>query len=143
MAKVPPPPNIPGQDPTFNRWLLELTSILNASGDVDVNNIPGYAALQNEVAQNTLDIQTNTLNINSLANGQGTQGTAVAALQNRMTAAEGNITTLQARNQVFNGTGGAPSVGLGIDGDWYYNRGGVAGSRLYIKVAGAWSAQAI
>ena len=145
MAKVPPPPRLAGPEwEDFNRWLLELTNILDATGGVDPTQIPGYSALQSQVATNTQNITTNSLNITSLANGQGTQGTSIASLQNRMTAAEGNITTLQARNQVFNGAlggTGTPPTGTGVVGDWYANTNGNAGFRIFIKTASAtWTA---
>lgn len=136
MAKVPPPPQLTGPEwQLFNRWLLELTAILDASGGVDPTQIPGYGTLQTQVAQNTSDIQTAELNISSLAAGQGTQGTAVASLQNRMTTAEGNITTLAARAQVLNGAA-APTVADGLDGDWWAKTS--APTHIYVKVAGAW-----
>lgn len=143
MAKIPPPPYLAGpQWADFNRWLLELTNILEASGGIDPTQIPGYSALQTQVAQNTSDIS-------ALQGQTGGNTGAIAALQLqinnlilRMGNAESNITTLNARNQVYNGTA-APSAGLGIDGDWFYNRSGAAGSRLYIHVGGVWVAQAI
>lgn len=141
--KIPPPPQLTGPEwQSFNRWLLEVTNILAAAGGLDPSTIPGYDALQTQVTQNTSDIA-------SLQGQTGGNTGAIAALQLqinnlilRMGAAESNITTLLARNQVFNGTA-APAAGLGIDGDWFYNRSGAAGARLYIKVAGAWAAQAI
>ena len=140
--KIPPPPPIASGDvasfinslPAFNRWLLELTSILANSGGIDPNNIDGFTALQDQVTQNTADIAT-------LQGQVGALNLAVLLLQGqvnnlltRMAAAEGNITTLQARSQVFNGAG-APAGGLGVVGDWYANIGGGVGARIYIKTA--------
>lgn len=148
--KIPPPPPIASGDvasfvnslPAFNRWLLELTSILANSGGIDPNNIDGFAALQDQVTENTADIVTLQGQVGALNASVAVLQAQVIDLLNRMGAAEGNITTLQARSQVFNGTG-APAGALGVDNDWYYNRTGGAGARLYIKLAGAWTAQAI
>jgi len=128
VQKVPPPVGFAIQDPVFNRWLLELVNILNGDGTIDPSLIPGFNTLQNEIdALNTLTTQ------------QQQQIGFLTALVNQQQA---SITALLARNQVYNGATG-PSVGLGVDGDWYYNRAGGAGSRLYIRVGGAWVAQAI
>lgn len=131
MAKVPPPPQLTGPEwQAFNRWLLELTAILDASGGVDPSQIPGYPALQTQVAQNTADIDVNTLNIQSIASGQGGQSVSISALQTRMTAAEGNITTLAARPTLYTGSvdptvGGG--FGTGVVGDWYGRTSGGTG----------------
>ena len=138
--KVPPPPPIANQDPTFNRWLLELTSILNSAGGVDPGEIAGLAALFTQVAANTTAIA-------GLSGTVGGQAAAITALQasvtsinGQLTTINGQITTLSARAQVLNGVG-APAAGLGNVNDWYANIGGGVGARVYVKTGAAtWTA---
>lgn len=140
--KIPPPPPIASGDvasfiqslPAFNRWLLELTGILAASGGIDPNTIDGFAELQNQVEQNTADIVTLQGEVGTLNGLVGTLQAQVSDLLTRMAAAESAITSLQARAQPLNGVG-APAAGLGNVGDWYANVGGAAGARIYIKTA--------
>lgn len=127
--RIPPPPNFAKTDPAFNRWLLEVTRILAAAGGIDPTQIAGWNELVAQVAENTSDIASFSA--------------SVASLQSQINAQGVLITALQGRNQVYNGTGGPPAGALGIDNDWYYNRGGAVGARLYIKVLGSWLAQAI
>lgn len=148
VKKIPPPPPLANNDPIFNRWLLELTSILNDAGGIDGTSIDGFDQLQADVDANSAAIQQTNLNLSSLAGQVSGGSTSIAALslrvnileavaldlQTRMTAAEGNITTLQARPQVRFGSG-APVAGLGGVGDWYGNIVGAAGARVYIKTA--------
>jgi len=126
--KIPPPPTLAINDPAFNRWLLEVTAVLAAAGGIDPTQIQGWNELVAQVA-------ANTGGITALQNSQ-------AVLQSQINANTASINTLGQRHQVFDGTGG-PAGGLGADGDWYYNRSGGVGARLYIKVLGAWVAQAI
>jgi hypothetical protein len=142
--KLPPPPPMATGNlddfvralPAFNRWLLELTSILAASGGIDPNAIDGYQLVVNQVATNAADII-------ALQGTTGGQALAIAALQGQvavltagLAAANASITTLSARSQVFAGAG-APGAGLGVVNDWYANVGGGVGARIYIKTAPA------
>lgn len=134
--KLPPPPPIAKMDPAFNRWLIELTSILAAGGGIDPNTIDGFTALQNQV-------DTNTTDITALQGTTGGQSGQIATLQGQVNALiasvatiNGQITTLSARSQVFAGAG-APAAGLGVVNDWYANVGGGVGARIYIKTAAA------
>lgn len=130
--KVPPPPSIANSDPAFNRWLIELTAILNAGGGIDPNTIPGFTSLSNQVDANTTDITT-------LQNAMALAQAQIAALTLSVAIANSAITTLSARAQVFQGSG-APAGALGAVNDWYANVGGGAGARIYIKTApGTWT----
>lgn len=138
--KIPPPPPIAGANQQFNRWLLELTSILNAQGGIDPSSVAGLSEViaqsaANAVAITTLEGETggNTGDITAL------QG-EVTTLQGNVTTINGQLTTLGARAQVWNGVG-VPNAGLGNVNDWYANIGGAAGARIYVKTATAtWTA---
>ena len=115
------------------------------NGGIDPNSIDGYSALVAQVADNTV-------NIAALQGTTGGQAFAIATLQGQvatltagLAAANASITTLGARAQVFNGALGAgvPNNAIGADNDWFYNRTGAVANRLFIKLAGAWVAQAI
>lgn len=126
--RLPPPVGIADKDPLFNRWLLEVLSVLSAAGGIDPTQIVGWNELVASVA-------TNASNVLALENN-------FLALQNLFTTQQAQVVALQQQAQVFSGTG-APAGGLGKNTDWYYNLAGAVGARLYIKVAGAWAAQAI
>lgn len=138
--KVPPPPPIANTDPAFNRWLLELTSILNAGGGIDPGSVDGLDAVILQSAANALDII-------ALQDGQTVQSgdisllqTQVAVIDGEIVVINGQLTTLGARAQVLNGVG-APAAGLGNVNDWYANIGGAVGARIYVKTAVAtWTA---
>lgn len=135
VQKLPPPPQLTGPEwQSFNRWLLELTSILNASGGIDPSSIVGYTALQNQVATNTADIASLGLDVGGQGASIAGLQFAVNALQISMTAANAQITALGARAQVLNGTV-APLIGQGNNNDWYSD---TAAKKIYVKVAGAW-----
>ena len=138
--KIPPPPPIANMDPTFNRWLLELTSILEAGGSIDPNSVAGLpqviaqsaanaaaiTVLQGEVGGNTGDITT-------------LQG-EVTTIDGEIITINGELTTLGARAQVLNGVVD-PANGLGSVNDWYANTAGAAGHRIFVKTGAAtWTA---
>lgn len=139
--KIPPPPQFTGQQwQSFNRWLLEVTSVLSNTGGIDPAEVTGLPAVISQVG-------TNTTNIAELEGTTGGQGGAITALQSEISAIDGQITTingqittLSARGQVLNGVG-APNPGLGNVNDWYGNLTGAAGARIFIKTAvGTWTA---
>jgi hypothetical protein len=136
VQKIPPPPPIANQDPTFNRWLLELTAILNAGGGIDANSVNG---LPEVIAQSA----ANAVAIAALQTVTGGQTASIAALNVQVTSINGQIVTINgqitalgARAQPLNGIG-VPAAGLGNVGDWYANIGGAVGARIYVKTAPA------
>lgn len=137
--KIPPPPPIASQDPTLNRWLLELTSILNTGGGVDPNSVTGLAATTAQVATNKANITTLQNSVTGNSGDIGTLQTQVAALNSQIVTINSTLTTLSARNQILNGSG-VPAAGTGNNGDLYINNTGAAGTRLYAKITGAWTA---
>lgn len=138
--KIPPPPPFSGpQWQQFNRWLLELQSILSNQGGIDPSEVSGLPQVITQVGTNTTDIT-------ALEGTTGGQGSAITALQNEITAIDseiatinGQITSLSARNQVLNGAG-VPNPGLGNNGDLFLNNTGGSGTRLYGKIGGTWVA---
>lgn len=133
VQKIPPPPQFTGPEwQSFNRWLLEVTSILSNTGGINPDQVDGLTALFAEVAVNTTDITT-------LQSGQAGQAgdisalqASIVSLQGQITTINGQITTLSARGEVLNGVG-APAAGLGKVSDWYANIGGGVGARIYVK----------
>lgn len=139
--KLPPPPQFTGpQWQSFNRWLLELTSILSNTGGIDPSEVAGLPELITQVGTNTTDIST-------LEGGQGGQATEISNLQGDVTALfndiiaiNGQLTTLGARAQVYNANVD-PGAGFGNVGDWYANYAGAPGHRIFIKTGVAtWTA---
>jgi hypothetical protein len=137
--KVPPPPPIANQDPTFNRWLLELTAILNSGGGVDPTSVAGLPEALAQVTANTAAIATLQTSSGGQSGAISSLQFQVATLQSQITTINSSITTLSARNQILNGAG-VPAAGLGNNGDLFLNNTGGAGTRLYGKIAGAWVA---
>ena len=139
--KIPPPPQFTGPEwQSFNRWLLEVTSVLSNTGGINPDQVDGLTALFAEVAVNTADI-------NTLEATTGGQGAAIGFLQSEITTLQGNvatingqITTLSARGELLFGAG-VPAGGLGKVNDWYGNTAGAVGARVFIKKApGVWTA---
>lgn len=126
--KIPPPPMLIGPEwQAFNRWLLDLTSILNDDGSIDPGSVPGLDTLNAEVEALQATVAVQSIEINSLNNTVSSQAGQISSLL-------GSVVSLEARSQVFTGTG-APSGTLGNITDWYANVGGGAGARIYIKTA--------
>jgi hypothetical protein len=140
--KIPPPPYFAVEDqfPGFNRWLLEVTSVLTNQGGIDPSEVAGLPELILQVGTNTADIAT-------LEGGQGDQAAAIVVLQgddiilfDNIGTINGQLTTLGARGELLFGTG-APAAGLGKVNDWYGDTAGAVGSRVWIKKAvGVWTA---
>lgn len=146
VQKIPPPPPIASQDQAFNRWLLELTAILNDGGGIDPDSIDGLTEAYGQIAANTGAISALSLTVGSQGGNITALQHQVAILNNAVMAINGQLTTigadviaLQNRAQVLNGAG-APAGGLGSDGDLYLNNTGGSGTRLYGKIGGAWAA---
>lgn len=138
--KIPPPTGFANQDPVFNRWLLELTSILNSGGGIDPGSVDGLPEVIAESAANTLAIAA----LNGVVAGQGTDidnlQTDVTTLQGDIVAINAQLTTLGARAQVLNGIVD-PAPGDGNVNDWYANTAGAAGHRIFVKTGVAtWTA---
>ena len=134
--KIPPPPYFAVEDkfPGFNRWLLEVTSILTNQGGIDPTEVTGLPAVITQVGVNTANIAT-------LSGGQAGQATAITAFQGNVATINGEITTINGQittlesNPVLHSGVGAPNAGLGSVNDWYGNVGGAVGARIYIKTA--------
>jgi hypothetical protein len=133
VQKIPPPPLIASRDQTLNRWLLELTALLNSQGGIDPSNVAGLTAL-------AIQVSTNAANI-VFVNGDITLIKAViTTINGEITTINGEITALQANPVVHNGTG-APAGGLGNVHDWYGDVAGAVGARIWIKTGVAtWTA---
>lgn len=63
LRRVPPPVPIAINDPTFNRWLHDLTAFLAEGGGIDPGAIPGYDTLVSTVDLHTTQISSNTIDI--------------------------------------------------------------------------------
>lgn len=135
VKKIPPPPMFTTPEfQAFNRWLLEVTSILSNEGGIAASEVDGLLAAYADIAANTLDIA-------ALTTTQGDQATEIANIQGDITNLQsaigvinGQITSLSSRAQVLNGVG-VPAGALGNINDWYGNVGGGVGARIYIKTA--------
>lgn len=141
VQKIPPPPQLTGPEwQAFNRWLLEVTSVLTNEGGIDPAEVTGLPALFVTVAGQALSIA-------ALALTQGSQGGDITTLQGQVAAINisiatinGQITTLGARGELLFGAG-VPAGGLGKVNDWYGDTAGAVGARVFIKKAvGVWTA---
>lgn len=112
-VRIPPPPNIVYADPAFNRWLLEITSILEkgANGGINPDEIAG---VQNDVAALTKQIADLQASIKVLQQAIG-------------------ITNARLRS----GTVKPPDI-QGTDGDWFAVTAG-AQRGVYVRVASVWT----
>jgi len=145
VQKIPPPPPIANQDPTFNRWLLELTAILNAQGGIDQGSVSGLTSslttINANVATNTTAIATETARaLAAEALLAPLASPALTGTPTAPTAAAGTSTTqlattafVQARGGATHNGTGAPAAGLGAVGDWYGDVAGGVGARVWIK----------
>jgi hypothetical protein len=123
-------------DPAFNKWLIDLTSIINSGGGgIDPSLIPGYDALVSTVNLHSIEIASNTVNIAANTSAIATANINITSLQSQTSINTLAVNNLNARARVLNGTG-APGAGLGQDGDWYAKTS--AATHIYVKVAGAW-----
>lgn len=147
VQKIPPPPFLTGAEYAgFNRWLLEITAILNDSGGIDPNavaGLPEVIAQSQANADEIIVLQTtvggNTGNISTLNSEVTTINGEITTINAEIVTINGTLTSLGARSQVLNGVID-PVAGQGNDGDWYANTSGAAGHRIFVKVAGAWAA---
>jgi|SRR5712671_4170831 len=139
VQKIPPPPPIAARDPTLNRWLIELTAILNSSGLINTANVVGLPAT---ITQGN----TNAANITSINSQITTINAQIAAINAQITVInaqiltlQGQVAALQVRGELLFGTG-APAAGLGKVNDWYGDVAGAVGARIWIKTGVAtWS----
>lgn len=138
--KIPPPPQFTGPDwQSFNRWLLEVTSVLSNTGGIAASEVEGLLAAYVQIA-------FNVANIAALQGTTGGQATDIFNLQNdvasinaALAVINGQITTLSTRGELLFGAG-APAAGLGKVNDWYGDTAGGVGARIWIKKAvGVWT----
>jgi hypothetical protein len=132
--KLPPPPPIATGNPQFNRWLLEITSILSAAGGIDPSQIPGYSALQAQVAalESTTGGQGSSISLLQLE--VNANSSSISTLFSDVASINSELTTLGANAVVHSGA--AAPVALFNNGDWYAKTG--APGHIYVQVAGAW-----
>lgn len=145
MARKIPPPNFltgPGQPPDwqgFNRWLLEVTSILSNEGGINPEEVDGLPQLFVDVADNTTAIAGLAINTGNNAAAIGVLSGQITVLSNAIATINGQITSLSARGELLFGAG-VPAAGLGKVNDWYGDTAGAVGARIYIKKAvGVWT----
>lgn len=139
--KIPPPPYFAGPEwEGFNRWLLELTSILSNQGGINPEEVTGLPAVITQVGANTAGIAALGLTVAGQGGDINSLETSVTTLQGDIVTINGQLTTLGARAQVLNGIID-PAPGLGSVNDWYANTVGAAGHRIFVKTGVAtWTA---
>lgn len=140
VQKVPPPPPLAVKDQTLNRWLLELTAILNNTGGIDPSSVVGLAATTAQVGTNTTSIAALGTQVATLSGQVATINAQIATLNGQIATLNVAVLALQANPIVRRGAG-APAAGLGAVGDWFGDVAGAAGARVWIKTAvGVWTA---
>lgn len=132
--KIPPPPQFTGKEwQLFNRWLIELQSILSSTGGIDPNSVAGLSEVITQSAANNAAIAALAPAVGGNTTAIAANTAAIAANTAAIATINGQITSLSARNQVFNGV--VPPVTLHADGDYFVD---TAGKHLYVQVAAAW-----
>lgn len=134
IKKIPPPPPLPDALQPLNRWLLELQSILNASGLINADNVENLPQTIIQVGSNTVDITALQNAVTALQNALTALAARVTALENALAALTVRVANLEARAQVLNGAG-APAAGFGNVNDWYADVS--ATKHIYVKTAAA------
>lgn len=139
--KIPPPPPFAGPEwQAFNRWLLELTSILSNQGGITPEQVDGLPAVINQVGTNTSDIADLNIRVNDQTGSIGALQLEINTINNDLIVVNGALTSLGARGEVLNGVID-PGPALGKVNDWYANTAGAAGHRIFVKTAVAtWTA---
>ena len=133
--KIPPPPQLTGPEwQSFNRWLLEVTSILTNQGGIDPSEVTGLPELFIEVATNTADITTLETTTGNQGGEIGVLNASILVVEGEITTINGQLTTLESNAVVYNGT--VPPVALHNSGDWFAD---TVGKHIYVQVAGAWT----
>lgn len=143
--KIPPPTFLTGDGKApnwqaFNRWLLEVTSVLSNEGGIAASEVEGLLAAYADIAQNAADILAVQIDTGSNSVAIGLLSAQITTLTNNIATINGQITTLSARGELLFGAG-APAAGLGKVNDWYGDTAGAVGARIWIKKAvGVWTA---
>lgn len=133
LRKMPPPPELTS-NPELNRWLHDLQAFISSNGGIDTSQITGYDALTTQVATNTSGLAALSNTVTALSSTVSGHTTSISSLNSLTATHSAQIAALQANAVVRNGIG-APSNGLGIDGDWY---GDTTNKHIYIRVGGAY-----
>lgn len=140
-TKFPPPPFLTDQKfQSLNRWLLDVSSILNSEGTIDPGTVNTLPETTTQVGDNTTSIATINGEITTLNGLIAAINASIASLSGQVAVLAAAVLVLQA-NPVVRFGAGAPAAGLGGVGDWYGDPAGIIGSRIWIKTAvGVWTA---